>query len=304
MAGLLARLAGRSGGQADPDPNPGLTIPAPARGPAGETGNPGTTSYTRLNPAAAAEKRPFAPLRPVRTPPWGRNVARPRYATVVEQQANVIPEPAENGSLPYQGPAAKTNPDSVRHTERRGRIVTSAGIPGGQRQRNTTYYGGQAAIPGAPHTYRSASKGDGFGITESSIPSRYVFGGVNGGTDALDDMMQDRRMPYTGHHGTLQEIEPVKGLRSVRGAVLDGTRYYAIADTELNQGGAYGRSARGTPTRRHRPTIFTEPAPMNSQLYDTTTSTGTPDVAGSHAQVVDQVHVSPSVGRRGWRRGG
>lgn len=304
MAGLLSRLLGGTSAQADADPNPGLTIPAPARGPAGETGNPGTTAYTRLNPAPASEKRPHAPLRPVQSPPWGRNVPRPRYQTIGQQQADVIPSPAQNGSLPFQGPDAKTNPDEVRHTEVRPHLVISQGTPGAQNQRNDVYYGGRRAIPGAPHAYKSAPKGDHFPITTSELPSRYVYGGINGGTDILDDLLESRRMPYTGHDGTLQEVAPSHGLKNIRGAVLDGRRFYQGADTEVDQGGAYGRNIRGTNVRRHRPVNFAEPAPRNAQFYDTTASVGTTDVPGGNGQVVEQVTVSPAASRRGWSRRG
>jgi len=308
VAGLLAKIFGGASDQADADPNPGLTIPAPPRGPAGQTGNPGTTSWTRLNPPAATEKRPFGPDRPVASPPWGRNVARPRYRTIPQQQADVIPQPAVNGSLPFQGPDAKTNPGQVRDTEQRPRTVISAGTPGDENQRNTVYYGGRKAIPGALHSYRSAPKGNHFPITTSEIPSRYVFGGINGGTDVLDDMLTARRMPYTGH-GPGSGLEHLPGYLkhargSIRGAVLSGHRFYQKPDTDVDQGGAYGKSARGTHTQRHRPVNFAEPAPRNAQFYDTTASVGTTDVAGTNAQVAEQIIVSPRAARRGWSRRG
>jgi hypothetical protein len=304
MAGLLARIFGGTS-DADPDPNPGLTIPAPPRGPAGQTGNPGTTSWTRENPAAATEKRPFGPDRPVGTPPWGRNVPRPRYLTIGQQQANLIPAPAENGSLPFQGDNSKTNPDRVRDTEHRPRIIISQDTPGDENQRNTVYYGGRKAIPGNPHAYRSAPRPDA-PTTVSQIPSRYVFGGINGGTDVLDDLLEARRMPYTGHGpGSGLEYLPgyLKHARgSIRGAVLSGKRFFQVPDTGVDQGGAYGKSTRGTSVRRHRPVNFNEPAPMNSQFYDTTANVGTVDQPGTHTQVQEQIVVTPQAARRGWRR--
>jgi hypothetical protein len=293
---------------ADPDPNPGIGGYDDPRGPAGQSGFPGSTSWTRENPQAAADKLQNAPLRPVRSPPWGSRVTRTPMMTITQQQAYVIPAPAENGSLPFQGPDAKINPDRVRDTEYRPRIITSQGIPGGERQRNTSYYGGLQAVPGEPHTYLSASKGDGFPVTEVTVPSRYVFNGVNGGTDAMDDILEARRMPYTGHGagsglgGLPGYLNHARG--SVRGAVLDGNRFFQepAGFTEGNQGGAYGQRARGS--RRHRPVLFAEPAPMNSQFYDTTVNTGTADTPGTNTQVAEQITISPSGRRRrqAWRR--
>lgn len=292
---------------ADSDPHPGIGGYTDARGPDGETGYPGSTSWTRLNPPAAAQKRPAGPVRPVRTPPWGRPVPRPRPLTITEQQADVIPFPAQDGSLPYQGPDAKTNPDRVRDTEQRPRIVISQGTPGDENQRNTVYYGGRQAVPGAVHSYRSAPKGDDFGTTEVSVPSRYVFGGINGGTDNLDDLMTARRMPYTGHGGSIQEIAPSHGLKNIRGAVLDGNRYYQEPDGGAGlagrQGGGFGYYGSRANTL-HRPTVFAEPAPWASQYYDTTADAGTPDQPGLNSQVTEQVLVSPAATRapRGFRR--
>ena len=305
MAGLLGKLFGSN--QPDPDPNPGIGGYWPPRGPYGEGGYPGSTAATRLNPAEAAGKLHDAPARPQRY--YGSRVSRPRTPTIPAQQANVIPAPAQNGSLPYQGPDAKTNPDRVRDTEHRPHIVISQNIPGGQRQRNTVYQGGIKAIPGQPHTYRSAPKGDGFPITEVTVPNRYVYGGVNGGTDALDDMMTARRMPYTGHGAENHMTDPVTGVPlhargSVRGAALNGDRLFlapALQVSGLKQGGAYGKKSRGT--QRHRPTIYAEPAPKNAQFYDTTASVGTPDRPGTARQVRPAVHFSPQAQRRGWRRG-
>jgi hypothetical protein len=294
--GLLSAL--HRPAAADPDPHPGIGGYRTPRGPAGQTGYPGSTAATRQNPQAAADELADAPV--FRRRGGGRAVVRRRAATITAQQADVIPAPARDGSLPYQGAAAKTNPDRVRDTEKRPRIITSQGTPGGERQRNTVYYGGRQAIPGQEHTYRSAPKG-GRGTTEVSVTSRYVYNGVNGGTDALDDMMTARRMPYTGHGPGSGQPGPARG--SLRGAVLDGDRFYTAPDgmTEGDQGGAFGKARR---SQRHRPTIFSEPAPMNGEFYDTTSDAGGPRVAGRNRQVVSQVHVSPRAARRGWRRRG
>jgi hypothetical protein len=293
--------------RADPDPNPGIGGYTRPRGPKGEGGYPGSTSWTRENPQAAADRLHNAPGRPAAAPPFGRPYRARRTPTVGQQQANVIPAPAHQGGLPYQGPHNGVNPARVRDTERRPRLVISKGIPGGQRQRNTVYRGGLAAVPGATHTYRSAPKGRHFPITEVQVPSRYVFGGVNGGTDNLDDLMTERRMPYTGHvAGTADSFRGQLGHArgSVRGAVLDGTRFTLPAvskDTRVSkQGGAYGRRARGH--QRHRPTIFAEPAPRTAQFYDTNAETGSPDAPGRNSQIRPNVYISPRAarGRPSW----
>jgi hypothetical protein len=305
VGGFLASLLNR-GAVADPDPQPGIGGYRHPRGKAGEDGYPGSTSSTRTDPPAAAGK--------LHDGTWGRGgftgIPRRfgvRMPTVPAQQANVIPPPAHDGSLPYQGPDAKTNPDRVRDTEQRPRVVISAGIPGGQRQRNSVYFGAGKAVPGEVHSYRPApnpGKGTWHGEgPEVTVPSRYVFGGVNGGTDNLDDSLTARRMPYTGHGGSLQDVAPFKGGRSVRGAVLDGRRFYQQPDTELNQGGAYGHYG-ARQNVLHRPTVFSEPAPWSAQFYDTTAETGSPDVPGASSQVVQAVHVSPAAARRGWSRRG
>lgn len=286
--------------KADPDPNPGIGGYRRPRGPYGEDGYPGSTAATRENPQAAADRLHNARARPAAAPPFGRRYATRPMPTVGAQQANTIPAPAHQGGLPYHG--GPVNPDRVRDTEHRPRVVLSQNIPGGQRQRNKLYYGGAQAVPGAEHTYRSASKGRHFPITESTMPSRYVFGGVNGGTDNLDDLMTARRMPYTGHvAGTADSFRGRLGHArgSVRGAHLDGTRLFlrpVTKDTRVaKQGGGYGRRIRGT--QRHRPTIFNEPANWAGRFYDTTAETGTPDRPGANSQVVSNVHVSPRASR-------
>lgn len=298
------------GGPADSDPNPGTGGYDTPRGPAGQTGLPGSTRATRLNPQSGEDRVHDAPLRPM--PVSGRRFTSRRAPTVTAQQARGIPPPAQNGSLPFQGPDAKTNPwfsdyppNNVADTEQRPRIVISQGIPGGENQRNTVYRGGRQAVPGAPHSYRPAPKLGRFSdFTPEVLPSRYVFGGINGGTDNLDDLMTARRMPYTGH-GATSGFDRLPGYGahargSVRGAVLDGNRFFQAPDTQVDQGGAYGQRIRGH--QRHRPTIFAEPAPRNAQFYDTTVNAGGPDVPGSNTQVSENIHVSPAAARKGWRR--
>jgi hypothetical protein len=306
MAGFLASVFNR-GAVADPDPNPGIGGYTTPRGPDGQSGYPGSTSTTRVNPELAAAK--------LHDGDWGRQdgsrhlrFGSRRMPTITQQQANVIPPPAQNGSLPFQGPDSKTNPhtpglNGVTDTEQRPRIIISEGIPGGERQRNTVYYGGLQAVPGEVRAYRSAPNPgmlpyDSHGEPVDQV-SRYVFNGINGGTDALDDLLEAREMPYTGHRDYRGGLRHARGSR--RGAVLDGNRFYQAPDTELDQGGAYGRRARGS--QRHRPTIFAEPAPWASRFYDTNAATGGPDTPGTSSQVKSQVHVSASAAPRGWRRG-
>lgn len=291
--GLLSSLFG--GGQVNADPNPGIGGYTAAPGPAGQTGYPGSTAATRENPQAGADKQPDLPVFSRRVA--GRPVGRRPIPTITAQQAQVIPAPAENGGFPYNGKYSSVNPNRVRDTEKRPRIIIGQGTPGGENQRNTVYYGGLAAQPGTPHTYLSAPKG-GFDVDEVTVENRYVFGGVNGGTDVLDDLLEDRRMPYTGHGNFRGDLGHARG--SVRGAVLDGARYYQAPDTQLNQGGAIGRHR----VKVKVPTIYAEPAPWSSEYYVTTPATGTPDRPGTASQVVRQVQVSPQPARRpGWRRG-
>ena len=289
--------------EADPDPDPGIGGYRRPRGPYGEDGYPGSTAATALNPQAGADKTHNAPARPTPSPPYGRPFTSRRTPTIPAQRRNVIPPPAHQGGLPYQGPRNAVNPGRVRDTEHRPTIVTSRGIPGGQRQRNSVYRGGRQAIPGAGHTYLSASKGNGVApITPVTVPSRYVYGGVNGGTDNLTGILTERRMPYTGHNAGIADafrgrLGHARG--SVRGAVLDGTRLTlapVTRDTRIGkQGGGYGRRIRGH--QRHRPTIYAEPAPWTSKFYDTTASVGSPDVPGTAGQVRPNVYVSPAARR-------
>jgi hypothetical protein len=299
VAGLLASLFNR-GAVSEADPNPGIGGYTSPRGPDGYGGYPGSTSATRENPQAAPDLLQNAPDRPQQY--YGRPVVRRRPPVIGAQQADVIPPPAVRGSLPFGGADGKVNPDRARDTEQRPRVVTSTGTPGAENQRNGVYYGGRQAVPGAMHSYRSSPRGRHFPVDNVEVPSRYVFGGVNGGTDALDDTLQARRMPYTGHGGSLQAVAPSRGNKGIRGAVLDGNRFYQepAGFSEGDQGGSYGKART---TQRHRPTIFSEPAPWSAGYYDTTANAGGPDTPGTNTQVVQSVHVSPSAERRGWRRG-
>jgi hypothetical protein len=280
------------------DPNPGIGGYDYPRGPYGATGYAGSTTAVRENPPEAEGK--------LRDDYTGRYPRR-RWHTFQSQQEYQIPSPAEYGSLPYHdGPV---NPDEVRHTEIRNHQQVSGGIPGGERQRNTIYRGGLQAKPGLPDTRGSAPNpgiqghhSRAFAQTqEVTVETRYKYNGPDGGTDLYQDTLTDRRMPYVGQHGYRgipgYPLGHARG--SVRGAVLDGARYFQAPGSELNvgaQGGAYGQRVRGH--QRHRPTIFREPAPWTENFYDSTDSVGSADAPGTNRHQPDAVLYSPHVKRR------
>lgn len=281
------------------DPNPGIGGYVHARGPYGEGGYPGSTTDTRTNPPGAAEK--------LHDGDWNRgegthlrSPARKWQNFLVQQERVNIPG-SENGGIPFHGPASAVNPDRVRDTEDRHLQVISKDIPGNNNQRNAVYQGGRKAQPGIEHTYKPAPNlGNYSDYSEVTVPNRHVYGGINGGTDTIQDRLQNRRMPYTGHDGFRGDLGHARG--SVRGAILDGARFYQKPDTELNQGGRFGAYG-ARENVLHRPTVFQEPAPWSAQYYDTTSSVGGPDNPGQPA-VVQNVYVSPSVERKSWRRNG
>lgn len=284
------------------DPNPGIGGYDYPRGPYGATGYAGSTSAVRENPEEAEGK--------LADDYTGKHPRR-RWHSIPSQQAYQVPYPAQNGSLPYaDGPV---NPDGVRDTEVRNHHSVSGNVPGGERQRNTVYYGGLRAKPGLSETRGSAPNPGIQGhhsrafqqTQEVTAETRYKYGGPDGGTDIYQDTMSDRKMPYVGQHG-FRGIPgfPLGHARgSVRGGVLDGARYFQAPGSELNvgaQGGAYGQRVRGH--QRHRPTLFREPAPWTGKFYDTTESVGDPDTPGTNEQQPDGVLYSPHVKRRnrGW----
>jgi hypothetical protein len=320
VAGFLGLgIGGR--GKADPDPNPGIGGYDYPRGPEGKTGYPGSTTANRLNPDAASKLADGT---------WGRgegshrHFPRRAWIPIQQQQVNLQSNPGERqGGLPWRANTNNLGSDDHRGVqdtqERIHEDIISARTPFKADQRNQVYYGGRKAVPGAPVTMKAAPRPDqGFrtranpaDVGEVTVPSRHVFRGVNGGTDVVADLLH-RRMPYTGHAGTVHEVmeghggrigalSPGFGNRNVRGAVLDGTRFYQVPDTELNQGGDYGRYRKSHPSR---PTVFQEPAPWSAGYYDTSDSVGGPDTPGSGSQVWDSVYTSPEVARTSYRRGG
>lgn len=265
-----------------PDPEPGIGGYDYPRGPTGETGYTGSTYATRIEPPEAEDRLHDN---------YNGHKPRRRWQTFASQQARYD---QSNWNEPV-------NPNRVRDTEQRAHFAVSQNTPGNNNQRNTIYNGGMKAQPGRTHSYHAApnpSDGHqrGFGATPTvSQTSRYVYGGINGGTDLYQDTLTARRMPYTGQGGFRGNLGHARG--GVRGAVNDGSRYYQLPDIGTGiQGGAYGQNTRGK--QRHRPTIFREPAPWTSRFYDTTAETGTPDHRGAHTQVADKVHVSPHIAPR------
>lgn len=261
----------------NPDPNPGIGGYDYPRGPYGATGYRGSTSDVRNNPPAAESK--------LHDDYTGHHPRR-KFQTIAYQQSRFN---RANWNAPV-------NPDTVRDTEHRNHTVLSGNVPGNERQRNTVYNGGRKAQPGIRQQYRSApnpAKGGSSGqqITQES---RYVFNGVNGGTDLYQDTLTNRRMPYTGQQGYRGRLRHAKG--GIRGAVNDGTRFFQGPPILVSQGGSYGTEVRGK--NRHRPTLYRQPTPWTGRYYDTTPDVGTPDTTGAHTQVTPMVHVSPQAAPR------
>jgi hypothetical protein len=259
--GFWASLLGTGTNGAGDDPNPGIGgYTDGTRIDGTPPGYPGSTSANRINPSEAEkETRDGLP-----------------FETIEDEQVHRQDQPGEwHGGLPFGGSLSATSvgPQYTDTEHRPNPNTISTGIPGGQRQRNTVYQGGLKAQPGLP--------------SPTGGVNRYVFGGINGGTDILRNITTRRRMPYTGHGTT-------RGTRSLRGAVLDGQRFNSAPPILQAQGDGYGRSRRH---QRHRPTVFAEPAPWAAQFYDTTAATGSPAQPGTPG-VITNVYVSPAPPRR------
>ena len=240
MAGLIAALFG---GHRSPDtnPHPGIGGYDMPRGPYGEGGFPGST------PAAV----------PVHPQSDEGTRQRPLSASQAQDEWTHLPSRRLNGT-PRQ-PYAR-NKAQADDTERRSSPIIGAGVPGNQRQRNTTYYGGRQAAP------------DG--------QNRYVFEGEKGG---FGSYAVDRRIPYMIH----ARPEGYRGNAAVRGADLSGQRY-AMAGKEQTAGlpdGQYGIARRRGPL--HRPVRFERPGPWSANYYDVAPPAGT--------QAPNMVHESPSM---------
>ncbi len=252
--GLLTSLFGGKPAQGNPDPHPGIGGYTYPPGPEGKTGYPGSTSQTLTNPRAARKN-------------YHRGT--PYVPIEAQQRARQDTAGEQYGGLPMQGTLASDGVGpQYQDTEHRSQPTISANIPGGLNQRNTRYYGGILARP-TPET-------------------RYVWGGTNGGQESYS---MDRRIPYTGH-GTDPSMGIAKG--SVRGAVLDGTRFNSAPPVLRNQGGAIGSRKLH---QRNRSTVFKEPPPWNAHVYVTDAATGGPGSAATPQGPVDVV-VSPRTSRR------
>lgn len=321
MAGLIAALFGGKSRPPEPtDPSPGIGGYSLPRGPAGQSGFPGSTSATRtfrgasprvakieadtntgfeqgLSAQDQIRQSAFRGDAPSRSPRSTPVVATPQPVLTQRLQGN---DPSEF----YGGPALKTGPGndtaganplseaqaagghSKRDTEtpptqRQPQIALD--VPGAQNVRNTRAQD-YKAVPGQMRAYRSASRPDqakSGGISQPvTAESRFVFAG--GGVQTYGML---RQMPYTGRGN------------GARGADLNGQRYYAEGQSDqfFNAGqGDYGiaREYGGK-----RPVGFTEPAPWTSNFYDTTDTVGTVDNPGTPTQAPDMVYVSPSTGR-------
>lgn len=286
MAGLISRLFGGNQRPPETDPLPGVGGYSMSRGPAGQTGYPGSTGSTRTFSAhnTSAAKLPMR---------GGANVGMIR-AELQGTPGTNKGGPTDNTSLlnqtagghPLSGAQAVGGHSEIDTTTPYSRAESqiSRGIPGAQNVRNTKAQAYKAA-PGQIRTYESAPRADqanlapsegGAGLGPVTTPvqsvSRFVFNG--GGVETWD---VDRRIPYTGRGNGL------------RGAQLDGNRYYAAGQYDQfvsAQSGKYGVARLAGPKR---PVNFTQPAPWTGNYYDTTEQVQ----QQTAPQAPDAVYVTP-----------
>jgi hypothetical protein len=317
MAGLWG-LFGRKA-QPDANPLPGIGGDSSPRGRAGEDGFPGSTAQVRTFPGRN-------PNQPRSTQggagDWTTIKADTNYGItpVTQARAQMQADPREfyggqplrtrpgydlAGQNPLSG-AAAAGGHSQRDTTTpwtQAQPQISGGVPGSQNVRNSVALR-YKAVPGQLHDYLSNARADEAGVvpggqaadgnvhpdravTTVTVPSRFVFAG--GGVQTWS---VQREMPYGGRGD------------GARGAILDGERYYVTGqhDQFANAGqGAYGQARLAGP--RHRPTVFTEPAPWSTNYYDTTASVGPPDHPGPGGQAPGMVYFSPEPGRASNRTG-
>lgn len=267
MAGLISRLFGGLQRPPETDPLPGVGGYSMPPGPAGQTGFPGSTGSTRTfsphNTAAAKL--------PVR---GGVNTGLIRAELQGTPATNkggptdkTVPGNQTAGGHPLSGSAAVGGHSEIDTTTpySRAQRQISRDVPGAANVRNTRAQS-YKAVPGQVRGYRSAPRADqatlapsegGAGLgpttTEVTAVSRFVFDG--GGVETWD---VDRRIPYTGRGSGL------------RGAQLDGNRYYAAGQYDQfvsAESGKYGVARLAGPKR---PVNFTQPAPWTGNYYDTT----------------------------------
>lgn len=286
MAGLISRLFGGNTRPPETDPLPGVGGYAMPPGPAGQTGFPGSTGSTRTFSAhnTSAAKLPLRGqantglIRAELQSTPGTNKGGPTDNT------NPLNQTA--GGHPLSGAQAVGGHSEIDTTTpySRAQPQISRDIPGAQNVRNTKAQS-YKAVPGQVRSYESAPRADqanlapgdgGAGLgpvtTQVTGVSRFVFDGGGVETWAVD-----RRIPYTGRGDGL------------RGAQLDGNRYYAAGQYDQfvsAQSGKYGvERLRGG----KRPVNFTQPAPWTGNYYDTTTQVE----QQTAPQAPDAVYVSP-----------
>lgn len=286
----------------DPDPRPGEGGYFAPRGPVGEDGYPGSTGLTRHFRGASPRAVKLRADTVVGITPVTQARDEMQLNSPAEfyggQPDRTRPGYDLAGQNPLSG-AARAGGHSQRDTTTRwidAQPVIGTGTPGSQNVRNS--YAQRYKNPaGQSHTYKSAPRAD------QAKKVRADGGGAGRGPISEPVTVQNRSLLFGGGNQTwaIQRQMPYTGRGDgARGAVLNGTRYYGTgqAGQFVNAGqGQYGQARLAGP--RHRPTVFTEPAPWSTSYYDTTASTGTPDTPGHGGQAPDMVYVSPEAGRAG-----
>lgn len=249
MAGRIAPLFGGKKRPED-DPLPGIGGYDLPRGPYGEGGFPGSTSASP----------------PTHTQTGDGSRQRSLTASQAQQEWRTLPSRRRNGT-PRQ-PYAR-DPAQATRTVKRSSPVISAGVPGGENQRNTRYYGGRRAAPGGGRSFQSSPNPGKGRVSEVFVPSdRYTFRGVNGG---FESYAVTRQMPLKIH----ARPAGYEGAPSIRGGDLSGQRYTMPAKNNLNAGGngAVGIGRERGPL--HRPVSFRQPGPWTANFYDVAPDEGT-----------------------------
>lgn len=336
MAGLIARLTGRTAPKTPWDPAlAGMGGARQGPGPTGDEGYPGSTSSTRhfrgASPRAVklesdtvtgfdqgfdgewTQQHPRKSGELHDDPRATGEVTTPRPRIVGELQRNpgewfggmpmrsdaVAPANHVVGLNPLEGAAAAGGHSTYdTETPRTARQPDiSGGVPGSNNVRNE-YAQRYKNPPAGVHSYKSAPRPDQNGKGETAD---------GGGRWAYTTEVTVPNRYRWGQGGvqtwSVQRQMPYgSGERGdgARGAQLTGARYYASGPpVNVNGGlGDYGVARlRGDKTRR--PVGFTEPAPWTSQFYDTTESVGQADAPGPGGQGPNAIYVSPDPGRGG-----
>lgn len=296
MAGRIAPLQRRPRRGGSPLPGAGgYDYP---RGPYGATGFPGST--------------PAAPPTHAQTPDGQRGARQTGGARIDQGVPKLDSTQAQDAWAPFASPSGLPyNPDARNQAlatgyERRQDPGINQRPPGGFKQRNSVFYAGRLAMPGTVRDYLSSpnpGKNGGAPARDESAGYDRDAGAVVGGQPSTvtvtsrlvlppdsDGYAVQRPIP-TRHHAF---PEGYRGDRHLRGAILDGTRYFGAlrdqAQIGLNSDG-YGIARRRGP--RHRPVRFERPAPWSANYYDVAPEHGT--------QAPDMIHRSP--GGRGKPKG-